>query len=448
MIVGLGKTGISCARYFASLGKEFSVVDDNVNPDRLSELHEIDPQAFAGKISEDILLSSSQLVLSPGVPLHRAEIRSAIDAGIAVTGDVEIFSQLVEDLPLIAITGSNGKSTVTELVGHILKENGYAAGVGGNLGKPCLDLLKENAEIYVIEVSSFQLDTTSSLPCTVSTVLNLAPDHMDRYENLDDYYQSKTSIYKHCDTAVVNRDVDYDFDLEKVKVVTFGSGLPEGESDFGLWQKPLSEKPLSEKPVSQGKETWLVKGQLKIISGSELRIKGKHNFVNALAAMAICESVGVNVKDMVKPLSTFGGLEHRCEWIGQYGEVTYYNDSKSTNLSSTLAAIEGLGGDEKNISLILGGQGKEADFSQLNDVVNKYVKQVILFGEDAELIRKAINQDAVICTDFNNLVPFAEKYSDQVSVILFSPGCASFDLFSGFEERGEKFKAQVRRLLS
>lgn len=438
MIVGLGKTGISCARYFASLGKDFSVVDDNVNPDRLSELHGIDPQAFAGKISEDILLSSSQLVLSPGVPLHRAEIRSAIDAGIEVTGDVEIFSRLVKDLPLIAITGSNGKSTVTELVGHILKENGYAAGVGGNLGKPCLELLKENAEIYVIEVSSFQLDTTSSLPCTVSTVLNLAPDHMDRYENLDAYYQSKTSIYKYCNTAVVNRDVDYEFDLNNVKVVTFGSGLPEGESDFGL----------SKKHVSQGKETWLVKGQLKIISGSDLRIKGKHNYLNALAAMAICESVGVNVKDMVKPLSTFGGLEHRCEWIGQYGEVTYYNDSKSTNLSSTLAAIEGLGGSEKNIVLILGGQGKGADFSQLNDVVNKYVKQVILFGEDAEIIRKALNQDAVICTDFDNLAPFAKKYSDQDSVVLFSPGCASFDLFSGFEERGKKFKAQVRRLLS
>lgn len=431
VIVGLGKTGVSCARFFSAKGADYSVLDDDPSTERLAELNAINPTAFSGGIIESELLSAHQLVLSPGVSPGKEEIREAVAAGVPVTGDVEIFSHEVKS-PMIAITGSNGKSTVTRLVGHLLKACGYKVGIGGNLGNPCLDLLGENPDFYVIEISSFQIDTASSLPCEVATVLNLTPDHMNRYASVNEYYQSKASIFSNCKIAVVNRDTNYKFETGTSKLVTFGSDLPKNQNEYGL----IEENGL-----------WLARGKRKLVGVDDLAIRGKHNALNALAALAICHSLGLSDNDMIAPITEFQGLEHRCEWIGQFDGIDFYNDSKSTNISSTLAAIEGLGKDLKNIILILGGQSKEADFSQLNTVIGKYVKNVLVYGQDARLIEGALDQQVTLCSDLEDLISTAMRIGEKQNLVLFSPGCASFDMFSGFEERGEKFKSEVRRLV-
>ena len=430
VIVGLGKTGISCARYLESLGRDFIVLDDNPGQERLIELEKIRPSSFGGRITEEKLLSAGQLILSPGIPLARKEIKAAIAANVSVTGDIEIFSHATRSA-VIAITGSNGKSTVTSLVNHILKCCGKDSVMGGNIGIPCLDLLSSNSEYCVLEVSSFQLDTTGNLPCEVAVVLNLSPDHMDRYDSLENYYTSKAGIYRSCKVAVINRDVGYEFLSYDARIITFGSDSSAEADSWGM----IDDDGL-----------YLSKGNKKLVETDSLKIKGRHNALNALAALAIGNALGLEDEPMLKAVQSFPGLPHRCEWLGEIKGLHFFNDSKSTNPGSTIAAVEGLGSERKNIILLLGGKSKSADFTKLNDSIEKYVDKVLVFGEDANKISEALTIETIRCADLKDMIDTAVRLGEDGDIVLLSPACASFDMFSGYEERGNRFKDLVRRL--
>jgi len=428
VIVGLGKSGVSCARYFAASGKACLVMDDHPGEDRLSELKAINQAKFVGALDREVLAKADLLVMSPGVPLSHPEVRSAIEAGVDVTGDVALFAKAAR-APVIAITGSNGKSTVTSLVGHLVGGCGMKAGVGGNIGTPCLDLLQTVPDVYVLEVSSFQLDTTRELPVEIAVVLNLSPDHMDRYADVSDYYASKALIYGCCRQAVINRDIDYDFSISAASVVSFGADVPETEKDFGL--------------VDDGR-LWLVKGSSKLVAADNLTIRGRHNALNALAALALGECFGLEMSMMLEALTDFSGLPHRCEWVGRLGDMDFFNDSKATNPASTIAAIEGLGNGQQNLLLILGGQSKSADFSQLDAAINSHVGQVLVFGQDAGVIEKQLSACVIHCGDMADLVNKACELGKPGMSVLFSPACASFDMFNGYAERGDRFRREVQ----
>lgn len=431
MIVGLGKTGISCARYFTQHRIPFAVMDSNPAPAALKELRAIAPEAPFMTMDSDQLLRAKEIVLSPGVPRASSEIQRAIRAGISITGDVAIFAELAE-APVVAITGSNGKSTVTALLGEMARHCGVDAGIGGNIGVPCLDLLAGNHELYVIEVSSYQLETAVNLRCEVAVVLNLSPDHMDRYPDLQSYYATKANIYHSAECAVVNRDLNFDFDLSSARrVIGFGSGRPLAEDEFGI--------------VTDGSVEALYRGSEKLIAVDEIRLRGAHNHMNALAALAIGYSLDWDSEPMLQTLREFPGLPHRCEWVANISGVDYINDSKATNTGSTLAAVDGLARDDKNIILILGGIGKDADFSVLSDAVSRHVKAVYLYGRDRYTIADQLGAGAPlrIFETLEQTVAAIREAASKGDLVLLSPGCASQDQFANFEARGDAFKAMV-----
>lgn len=430
MIVGLGETGMSCARYFKRHGIPFSVVDGNPSPPNLAALRSLAPGVDIGPIDADALKQSDTIVVSPGVPLSTPEIQAALEAGVTVTGDVAIFAEEVT-VPFVAITGSNGKSTVTSLVGKMARDQNIAVSVGGNIGTPCLDLVDDESELYVLELSSYQLETANPLYCEVAVVLNLSPDHLDRYPSQQAYYQTKANIYNAARKAVVNRDLNFDFNVSKAEsVITIGSDVSPDKQGFGL--------------IRQQDQTWLARGDKLLLNAKDLGIKGTHNQVNALAALAIGVHLQLDMAAMLESLKTYKGLEHRCELLGVHGKVTYFNDSKSTNIASTEAAITGLATKEnKNIILILGGIDKGANFQDLVPAITQHVKQVVVYGRDVENIASVIEQCAATrrCADLAEVVDCVVDEAQAGDVVLFSPACSSFDMFENFEHRGRVFKA-------
>lgn len=426
VIVGLGKTGVSCARYFSRLGIPFAVMDDRPAPEAISQLRTIAPAAEVERITTDGLTRASEIVLSPGVPMKLPAIQQAIAAGVPVTGDVAIFGA-VAPAPIVAITGSNGKSTVTALVGELAHACGVDAGIGGNIGIPCLDLLEKNHALFVLEVSSYQLETATRLEAKVAAVLNLFPDHLDRYDDARQYYETKAAIYRNCEYAVVNRDTDYAFDLSHAsRVFDFGAGEPTGPDSFGL------------------RDGMLCRGDREILDVGELRVRGRHNRLNALAALAIGSALDWDISAMAVGLRAFRGLPHRCEWVGTYGGVHYINDSKSTNIGSTLAALEGLEAGDGQIDLILGGQGKGGDFGLLAESVARHTRRVFVYGQDRAQIATSLAGAAESLYEFDTLEAVMDEVRSIVAtgeIVLFSPGCASLDQFENFEARGARFKA-------
>lgn len=429
MIFGLGKTGFSCASYFERSGVAYAVVDDDPKPQRLSALRKLNPAVQFSTVDETSVMSADEIVVSPGVPLSLPLLQQAKASGISITGDVAMFGQLAE-APIAAITGSNGKSTVTALLGYLAVAQQSGVKVGGNLGTPCLDLLSDDASLYVLEVSSYQLELANSLPTAVSVVLNLSPDHQDRYDSNTDYYATKMNVYHGCKIALVNRDVNVPA-LDTQNVISFGSGAPERDIDFGV------------------NEEFIVRGDERLIALSKLPIDGWHNVLNCMAALALGESLNLDIKRMLSDLPGFVGLQHRCERVGSVDGVQIYNDSKATNVGSTLAAINSFGEVTRNIVLILGGEGKNADFSLLREAAEKYISHTVIFGRD----QRAIGQDLAdacpisMSSSLDEALELALNHAQSGNVLLFSPACASFDMFENYSVRGDAFKSLVMELM-
>ncbi len=441
LVVGLGATGLSCLRYLRKQGYDVECVDTRDNPPELQTLSRQYPEvkvslgAFSQEIFVQHLEKNSLIVKSPGV----APLGSAFDAvnnsDTKIIGDIELFAQAVNIMakPVIAITGSNGKSTVTTLVGEMCRAAGLNTAVGGNLGEPALDLLlQENADLFVVELSSFQLETTYSLQPAASVVLNISADHMDRYESLDQYAAAKRFVYNNANSIVVNRDDSRTIFNSAKNVYQFGLGHPSNDCEFGFADKDG--------------ERYLAVGDRLLIPVSELGIKGEHNALNVLAAMALLVAAGYELNDAVINVArVFEGLPHRSELVGTWNGVRWINDSKGTNVGATVASIAG---EETPIVLIAGGRGKQADFSPLKPAVQCKCRAVILFGEDADLIARAIDNATVVyrAADLRQAVCLAQEFAVAGDCVLFSPACASFDMFASFVKRGERFKELVREL--
>ena len=442
VIVGLGSTGLSCAKYFASKGKPYKVVDNRDDPPGLSALIEQFPatEYEVGGFFLDTFKNARELVVSPGINLNTSEIVAARRAGVPVTGDIDIFSKLVST-PIIGITGSNGKSTVVSILAEILKKAGKKYGLGGNLDganfKPALDLLGEGKkDFYVLELSSFQLETTEKLSAEVAAILNLSPDHMDRYETLEEYHRAKLRVFNGCKQILINRDDDYSYPQKKL-------GLPVW--DYGFSRPGVNGLGLLEEDGDQ----YLAFQFEKLVSVNELKVFGQHNIKNVLAAAGLAMALGIDMKYIRAAIKEYEGLPHRCQWVANIRGVEFYNDSKGTNVGATMAAVEGLGQIiNGHILLIAGGISKGADFRPLVPMINRWGKEVILIGQDA--VEMAANFDNDIQTYFANdmqdAVSVALEHATPGDAVLLSPACASFDMFQNFQERGQTFIQSVGRL--
>jgi UDP-N-acetylmuramoylalanine--D-glutamate ligase len=433
LVVGLGKTGLSCARFLARRGLEVAVVDSRARPPGLEELRaEYPDMAIAtGGFETGLMERAEVLVVSPGISVKEPAIVAARQRGAEVIGDVEIFARLAK-APVIAITGSNGKSTVTSLVGEMAASAGRQVGVGGNIGTPVLELLDGDYELYVLELSSFQLETTYSLQPLAAVVLNVSPDHMDRYANEAEYAEAKRGIYRGEGVMVINEDDPAVLAMAEAGRKVVGFTVEEAEDDlYGL------------KCVDD--QLWLARGEQGLIAADELKIPGKHNLANALAALALGEAAGLSLEAMLETLRRFPGLPHRTQWVAEVNGVNWYNDSKGTNVGATVAAIEGL---EGWLVLIAGGDGKGADFTPLRPAVADKVREVILIGRDGPAIAEAVEGATEIryAKDMEDAVHQAAEVALPGESVLLSPACASFDMFKNYEQRGEVFMAAVRGL--
>lgn len=437
IVVGLGKSGMSLVRYLARQGVAFAVADTRANPPELATLREQYPQVEVrcGDLDADFLCRAQELYVSPGLSLRVPALVEAAARGVRLSGDVDLFARHVK-APIVAITGSNAKSTVTTLVGDMAKAAGKRVAVGGNLGTPALDLLADDVELYVVELSSFQLETCERLNAEVATCLNVSEDHMDRYDGMADYHLAKHRIFRGAKQVVVNRADALSRPLiaDNVPCWTFGINKPDFKA-FGL--------------IEEDGEKWLAFQFDKLMPARELKIRGAHNQSNALAALALGHAVGLPFEPMLQTLREFAGLAHRCQWVRERNGVNFYDDSKATNVGAALAAIEGLGADiDGKLVLIAGGDGKGADFHDLRGPVAQHCRAVVLLGRDAELVGAAIG-NAVPKVRVNTLEEAVEHAADLAlpgDAVLLSPACASLDMFKNYEERGRLFAKAVEEL--
>ncbi len=433
LIVGLGKTGLSCAQFLARKGLSVAVTDSRVNPPGLEVLSEEYPDiaVFTGGFDSEVFDVAGKIIVSPGVSLEEPQVAQAIARGAYVIGDIELFSQYV-DAPVVAITGSNGKSTVTTLLGEMVKACGLVVKLGGNLGTPVLDLLDHGPvpDFYILELSSFQLETTYSLKPIASVVLNISADHMDRYRDIRHYSDVKQRINLGGGAVVVNLDDPLASSIARKNTKAIGFSLEEiRDEGYGLRE--------------EAGQLWLAKGSQNLIKTTDLKIRGRHNYSNALAALALAELMDLPLEKTLPCLSVFKGLPHRLQWVGSYNGVDWYNDSKATNVGAALASIDALHG---KIVLIAGGEGKDADFSILKPLLQKKAKAVVLMGRDASKIAAALGDDTTIvyADNMEDAVKKSARLATEGESVLLAPACASFDMYSGFEERGLDFVNRVK----
>jgi UDP-N-acetylmuramoylalanine--D-glutamate ligase len=434
VVIGLGVTGLACARYLASRALPFRVVDSRENPAGLADFQREFPSVdiSLGGITDQSLAGAAELIVSPGVALQEPAIAKAIANGAQVRGDIDLFVEAA-NAPIVAITGSNGKSTVTTLVGEMAKQAGKIAPVGGNIGIAALDLLAvENPDFYVLELSSFQLERTAQLNAEVAVVLNISPDHMDRYPNLQAYHQAKHRIFFGCKQAVINRGDNLTKPLvpDTVKQWSFSLSTPDFNG-FGI--------------LEHEGEDWLAFRFEPLLAVSELKIAGRHNVENALAALALGHAMALPMPAMLTALTNFTGLAHRCQFAGEINGVRCYNDSKGTNVGAAVAALQGLKNDSGELILIAGGVAKGADFSPLKPVLAECCKAMVVIGEAAATLAQ-LAQDVVTVVaaeDMTQAVAKALQLAKPGDAVLLSPACASFDMFRNFEQRGESFMAAV-----
>lgn len=436
LVVGLGPTGASLVRFLHAQGARVSVIDSRAQPPAAAAIRaEFEDVATAFRSFDTASLDGVDAVaVSPGVALSEPMLRAARERGLEVVGDIELFARALrgrDDARVAVVTGSNGKSTVTSMLAAMARAAGVTTAAGGNLGPPALDLLGEDAALFVLEVSSFQLESTSSLRSAVAVVLNLSPDHMDRHASVDDYAALKARVYQDCERPVVNLD-DARVCAMALSAAPVGFTLSEpGTGQFGL--------------RCQADGPWLVLGEEPLQPSAELRVPGLHNVANALAAWAMGEAVGLPRAAMRAALASFTGLPHRCQWVAGTRGVTWYNDSKGTNVGATLAAVDGLDGP---LVLLAGGQSKNGDFRPLAPALARKARAVILFGQDAGLIEDQLGGVVPVyrAGDLHAAVARAAAVAEAGDSVLLSPGCASLDMFRNYADRGEQFAVLVGRL--
>jgi len=445
LVLGLGDTGLSVARWLARVGAKVRVADSRTSPPRAGELTvavpaaELRRGAFENSLLEDIDL----LCLSPGLSLDEPVVREAIRLGVPVVGDVELFAWHVRvetESAVIAITGTNGKTTVTALTGHLLRTAGIDCEVAGNIGPAVLDALMKRIDggappgVWVLELSSYQLETTWSLEPEAAAMLNLSEDHLDRYASLAQYGAAKARVFMGHGAQILNREDPRSLGLAMAgrRRLTFGIDAPVSEDDFGV--------------VESGGTRWLAEGREPLLRVDELPLHGWHNVANALAALALCRAIGAPKDALVRGLRSFRGLAHRLEPVAERRGVTWYDDSKGTNVGATTAALAGLA---RRTVLIVGGEGKGQDFSPLAQPVARYARHVLLIGRDAPLIERALAPAGVKlerCPSLEAAVARAADIAQAGDAVLLSPACASFDMFRDYKHRGDAFAAAVRAL--
>ncbi|KHS92461.1 UDP-N-acetylmuramoyl-L-alanyl-D-glutamate synthetase [Pectobacterium brasiliense] len=428
VIIGLGLTGLSCVDFFLARDVVPRVVDTRISPPGLDKLPE-QVERHLGSLNEDWLMSADLIVASPGVALATPILCDAADAGIEIVGDIELFCREAQ-APIVAITGSNGKSTVTTLVGEMARAAGWQVGVGGNIGLPALQLLEQSAQLYVLELSSFQLETTSSLHAAAATILNVTEDHTNRYPfGLQQYRAAKLRIYEHADLCVVNADDALTMPVRGADARCRSFGVDVG--DYHLNRQ-------------QG-ETWLRVDGERVLNTREIKLVGQHNYTNALAALALADAVKIPRASALTALTSFTGLPHRFQMAFERNGVRWINDSKATNVGSTEAALSGLA-VEGTLHLLLGGDGKSADFSPLVPYLQGEHIHLYCFGQDGQqlaALRPEIAEQTETMEQAMRIIAERVKPGDMV---LLSPACASLDQFRSFEQRGDEFARLAEEL--
>lgn len=436
-IIGTGITGLSVARFLVRQHQTFILLDTRSNPPNLESIAREFPgvKVECGELDVNTLMACDEIIVSPGVAVATPAIAQAKDAGIPIVGDIEIFVRYAK-APIVAITGSNAKSTVTTLVGEMARTAGINVAVGGNLGTPALELLNDDIQLYVMELSSFQLETVNKLNAKVATILNISADHLDRYPDMRAYILAKLRVYFGAENIVVNRNdiLTHPPLAAGVKPIYFG-----GKADFGSFGL-----------IEENGEEYLAKNLTPLMPARELKISGRHNVDNALAALALGDAAGISMPAMIETLKSFRGLRHRCEFVATIKGVDFYNDSKGTNIGATLAAIKGLARNPAALFLIAGGEGKGQDFSELNSVLAVSNVRLVLIGRDAPLIADAVGKrvPVVFADSLKNAIEQSLVQAKPGDAVLLSPACASFDMFKNYEDRGEKFCAAVKELMT
>ncbi|KAA5969292.1 UDP-N-acetylmuramoyl-L-alanine--D-glutamate ligase [Pantoea sp. M_9] len=421
VIIGLGITGLSCVDFFLGQGVTPRVMDTRLSPPGLDKLPE-QVACHTGSINSDWLLAADLIVASPGIALAHPALSEAADAGIEIVGDIELFCREAQ-APVVAITGSNGKSTVTTLVGEMARAAGWAVGVGGNIGLPALTLLKSPAQLYVLELSSFQLETTHSLKAAAATILNVTEDHMDRYPlGMQQYRAAKLRIYENAAICVVNADDGMTMPVRGAdrRCISFGVDL----GDYHLTRQQGS--------------TWLRAHGEKILNTAEMKLVGQHNYTNALAALALADAVAIPRASSLKALTTYSGLPHRFQLVHEARGVRWINDSKATNVGSTEAALQGLQ-VAGTLWLLLGGDGKGADFSPLARYLQGDNIRLFCYGRDGDALAALRPEVATRTETLQQAVAQIAAAAQSGDMVLLSPACASLDQFRNFEQRGDLF---------
>lgn len=433
VIVGLGATGLSCARYLHARGWRLALTDTRAAPPQLAALAALDRDipVRLGALDAQLLEDAVCVVVSPGVPLSGPFFTEARRRSLEIVGDVELFARAAA-APVVGVTGTNGKSTVTTLLAQMAQRAGMRVRAGGNLGPPALDLLAPHTELYVLELSSYQLETTYSLACRAATVLNVSPDHLDRYDSLPSYAAAKARIFARCDTAVINLDDPLVVAMPQAARRTLSFSLRASiGADYAV--------------AMHADGWWLTRADVPLMPLTQLRIKGLHNAANALAALALGEALALPLPVMLAELAAFSGLPHRSQWVADLNGVTYIDDSKGTNVGATMAAVAGMPGP---LVLIAGGDGKNQDFAPLAQALRGKVRHAVLIGRDAGRIAQSLRGVCTLesCTTLQQAVHAAARAARPGDTVLLSPACASLDMFRDYAHRGEVFAAAVREL--
>ncbi len=442
LVVGLGETGLAMAAWLVRQGARVRVADSRAQPPNVDTLRGVAPDAelLAGPFADAAFAGVELIAISPGVPVQTAQVQAALARGVPVVSEIELFAWGVRRLSpqarIVAITGSNGKTTTTALTGALCAAAGLRTGVAGNISPAALAALMaaEDAgtlpEVWVLELSSFQLETTHTLNADAATVLNVSEDHLDRYAGMDDYAAAKARIFKGAGVMVLNRDDARSLAAGRCgrKLATFGLDAAPRAADYGLV------------------DGWIVRGTEKLIALADLKLVGAHNAANAMAALALCEAVGIAPRTVLPALAAFRGLAHRVEFVTALGGVDYYDDSKGTNVGATLAALQGMG---RKVAIILGGDGKGQDFSPLKTALAAHGRAAALIGRDADALAAALEGSGVPlqrCADMDAAVRWCAAQAQAGDAVLLSPACASLDMYRNYAHRAEVFVAAVRGL--
>ncbi|NDH08457.1 MAG: UDP-N-acetylmuramoyl-L-alanine--D-glutamate ligase [Gammaproteobacteria bacterium] len=439
LVLGLGKTGLSIVRHLSLHQIDCLVYDTRDNPPEKEHFQSLYPhiELVLGDYPSHLLDSVAKIITSPGLAPSTPLLQEAASRGIPIESDFDIFADLI-DAPIIGITGANGKSTVTTLVGEMAAASGINVAVGGNLGTPVLELLEQHpkAQLWVFELSSFQLLYSHRLHFDAATILNITPDHIDFHGSMTNYIDAKQRIYQHTKLGVFSREDALTYPQHRQeRQISFGLSTPTNPTDWGIIN--TSDGPA----LAQGHDIW--------IHAAQMKIQGQHNWLNALAAMALASSVGISRQAICQVLNTFKGLRHRAEWVRELAGVHYVNDSKATNLGASLAAIEGVGPTiSGKIILIAGGLGKGAEFKHMRSALTKYVAHVVLIGKDANILA---DDWAGACPlheakDLAEAVKCCASLAKPGDMVLLSPACASLDMFNDYQDRGEQFIDCVKGL--